>query len=280
MKQLGKIWVFFDGKTKTQSKPLNITQAQALILNLLKQKSTNIYMWTPGWNEWMEMNMFLESEQDFFVLPPSFRNKIDDKTQLITQIKDDKTVLSKTNVLSDEASKAFNNVPNSFTEAMSEPLTKKIDYGYFFPDFRAEQIDININKINKNFSPNTRPDDNMGNVTSVSSDRRDRVRFNFKLEILLVSKSGKTFRSESDNISMGGIKLIDKIPKEFLYMDFNLIIINKLEKDPKKTRIHFNTKCVGDITDPCRLVFVNPDKKNKELLEKLINTYIKQSKAA
>jgi hypothetical protein len=280
MKQLGKIWVFFDGKTKTQSKPLNVTQAQALILNLLKQKSTNIYMWTPGWNEWMEMTMFLDSEQDFFVLPPSFRNKIDDKTQLITQIKDDKTVLSKTNVFSDEATKAFNNAPNSFTEAMSEPLTKKIDYGYFFPDFRAEQIDININKINKNFSPKAPTEANIGNVTSVSSDRRDRVRFNFKLEILLVSKSGKTFRSESDNISMGGIKLIDKIPKEFLYMDFNLIIINKLEKDPKKSRIHFNTKCVGDISDPCRLVFMNPDKKNKELLEKLINTYIKQSKVA
>lgn len=278
MKYPGKIWVFYDSKTKMQSKPLNQTQAQALILNLLKQKTTNIYIWTPGWKEWTEMHLFLESEQDIFVVPPSFKNKIDDKTQLITQISDEKTILSKTQVLNDDATRAFEDSQKTFTEAISNTVTKKVDYGYFFPDFRADQIDLNINKLPRKAS--IKGDQTSSQISSVSNERRDRVRFNFKLEILLVSKSGKTFRSESDNISMGGIKLLDKIPKEFIFSDFNVVIINKLEKDPKKTRIHFNTKCVGDITDPCRLVFVNPDKKNRELLEKLINTYIKQAKTA
>lgn len=279
MKQVGKIWVFYDAKAKSQSKPLNHTQAQALILNLLKQKSTKVYLWTPGWKEWMDMHVFLESEQDMFVVPPSVKNKIDDKTQLINQPQDDKTILSKSHTISDETTLAFETAKNIFTEAeISNTVTKKVDYGYFFPDFRVEQIDLNINKLNKKMVPKN--ESVSPNVKSVTSDRRDKMRFNFKLEILLVSKNGKTFRSESDNISMGGIKLIDKIPKEFLYLDFSVMIINKMEKDPKKATIHFNTKCVGDISDPCRLVFVNPDKKNKELLEKLINSYINSAKSA
>lgn len=280
MKQVGKIWVFYDAKTKTQSKPLNHTQSQALILNLLKQKNTQVYLWTPGWKEWMDMHVFLDSGQDIFVVPPSVKNKIDDKTQLINQNPEDKTQLSKTHLISDDATlAAFETANNTFTEAISgKTSTERVDYGYFFPDFRVEQIDLNINKLSKKIAPkNATPSQN---VSSVSNDRRDKMRFNFKLEVLLVSKNGKTFRSETDNISMGGIKLLEKIPKEFLYMDFSLVIINKLEKDPKKARIHFNTKFVGDIADPCRLIFLNPDKKNKELLEKLINSYIKSAKAA
>lgn len=286
MKQVGKIWVFYDAKTKTQSKPLNHTQSQALILNLLKQKNTQVYLWTPGWKEWMDMHVFLESGQDIFVVPPSVKNKIDDKTQLINQNFDDKTHLSKTHLISDDATvAAFETANNTFTEAIAgNTSTEKVDYGYFFPDFRVEQIDLNINKLSKKIAPknatSAQNSSSASNVSSVSNDRRDKMRFNFKLEVLLVSKNGKTFRSETDNISMGGIKLLEKIPKEFLYMDFSLVIINKLEKDPKKARIHFNTKFVGDISDPCRLVFLNPDKKNKELLEKLINSYIKSAKAA
>lgn len=287
MKQIGKIWVFYDAKTKTQSKPLNHTQSQALILNLLKQKNTQIYLWTPGWKEWCYMFAFLDSEQDIFFVPPSVKKKLDDKTQIINQNFDDKTQLSSSENFSDDATvAAFEKADNTFTEALpNSTVTQKVDYGYFFPDFRVEQIDLNINKLSKKITPkNANPSKNNNNpaqnISSVSNDRRDKMRFNFMLEVLLISKNGKTFRSESDNISMGGIKLIEKIPKEFLYLDFSLVIINKMEKDAKKARIHFNTKCVGDISDPCRLVFLNPDKKNKELLEKLINSYIKLAKTA
>ncbi|MCK6598125.1 MAG: PilZ domain-containing protein [Bdellovibrionaceae bacterium] len=302
MKQQGKIWIFYDAKAKNQTKPLNPTQAQALILNLLKQKNTKIYLWTPGWNEWMEMNIFLESDQDYFVVPPSVKNKIDDKTQLtsfsnektqlISSFDEDKTVFVEATATSVKPLTTHINrtqaaVENSYTKASLENTNpiKKQDYGYFFPDFRIDQIDLNIGKLPKTTFKNKesvqlKPKEEKSDSSTVDSDRRDKVRFNFKLEVLLISKNGKTFKSESDNISLGGIKLVDKIPKDFLCLDFSVTIINRLEKDPKKARIHFNTKFVGDITDPCRLVFVNPDKTNKELLEKLINNYIKQAKTA
>ncbi|MBN8537496.1 MAG: PilZ domain-containing protein [Deltaproteobacteria bacterium] len=284
MKQAGNIWVFYDGNTKTQSKPLSLTQAQALILNLLKLKSKNIFVWTPGKTEWTELNQFLKSKQKFFALPPTFNSEdlvVTDveKTVVdaVTSV-DDKTIVITNQPNLDDTAIAFQEAKNTFTEAHIDDTQKKVDYGYFFPDFKAEQIDLRVNHLVKIISPG--PSSKNSNVASVESDRRDRMRFNFKLEVHLISKTGKTFKSESDNISLGGIKLMDKIPKEYISMDFSLIIINKLEKDSKKARIHFKTKCVGDILDPCRLVFVNPDKKNKELLENMIDSYIKQSKIA
>jgi hypothetical protein len=72
------------------------------------------------------------------------------------------------------------------------------------------------------------------------------------------------------------VKLKDAIPQDFLVSDFSVIINNKLEKDPKKARIHFNSKCVGDVADPKRLVFLNPDQKSQHVLEDMINSYIQQ----
>ncbi len=80
MVQTGKIWIFYDSKNKKQSKPLNLTQAQALILNLAQKKNFQAYIWTPGWQEWVDLKSFLEVDQDYFVVPPSIKKKTLDKT--------------------------------------------------------------------------------------------------------------------------------------------------------------------------------------------------------
>ena len=172
--------------------------------------------------------------------------------------------------------------PN-FTEVKKEDSNKKIDYGYFYPDFKAENIDPDITRLRGRLKSNSFDAHSTGSSfepakadAPISADRRIGIRYNFAIEIILITKKGKTFRSESENISISGVKLKDAIPKEFLISDFTIIIVNKLEKDPKKARIHFNTKCVGDVSDSKRLVFINPDNKTQRALEEMINSYIQQ----
>ncbi len=305
MVQTGKIWIFYDNKNKKQSKPLNLTQAQALILNLAQKKNFQAFIWTPGWDEWIDLKSFLEVDQDYFVVPPSIKKKNMDKTSVtktLTRLKEantttesisvtdnfDKTVL----VPIDPENLMVKEPKGKFTEVKKEVPTQKVDYGYFFPDFRAENIDLDITRLKDRLkvadrrqsdrSEQKKPDSakteavKMETHTSMPADRREGVRYNFAIEIILITKKGKTFRSESENISISGVKLREPIPQEFLFSDFSVIISNKLEKDPKKSRIHFNSKCVGDVTDPRRLVFLNADQKSQRILEDMINTYLQQ----
>lgn len=290
MVQTGKIWIFYDSKNKKQSKPLNLTQAQALILNLAQKKNFQAYIWTPGWDEWLDLKSFLEADQDYFVVPPSIKKKNIDKTSVtktLTRTKELQTNsvrpsitenFDKTVLIPIDPDKLMIEEPKpTFTAVSNEKPSPKIDYGYFFPDFRAENIDLEVNRLKGQLkSTNAKSATKIESTSAIPADRRDGVRYNFAIEVILITKKGKTFKSQSENISTSGVKLVDPIPKEFLVTDFNIIISNKLEKDPKKSRIHFNTKCVGDVTDATRLVFVNPDQKSLAILENMISTYIQQ----
>lgn len=306
MVQSGKIWIFYDSKNKKQSKPLNLTQAQALILNLAQKKNFQAYIWTPGWDEWIDLKSFLEVDQDYFVVPPSIKKKNLDKTSVtktLTRFKETLTTTINTSVTEnfdktlliplDPENAVIKEPQANYTQVSKDKPNQKVDYGYFYPDFKAENIDLDITRLRgglKKGSPNSAAQNANQNQPApqqaapqpakidspVSADRRESIRYNFAIEIILITKKGKTFRSQSDNISISGVKLKDSIPQEFLFADFSVIIANKLEKDPKKARIHFNSKCVGDVSDPKRLVFLNPDQKSQRVLEEMINSYIQQ----
>lgn len=101
MVQTGKIWIFYDSKNKKQSKPLNLTQAQALILNLAQKKNFQAYIWTPGWDEWIDLKSFLEVDQDYFVVPPSIKKKTLDTTSVtktLTRFRESQTQTSSVSV--------------------------------------------------------------------------------------------------------------------------------------------------------------------------------------
>lgn len=292
MLQTGKIWIFYDPKNKKQSKPLNLTQAQALILNLAQKKNFQAYIWTPGWNEWVDLKSFLEADQDYFVVPPSVKKKPLDKTSVtktLTRFRESKTAITTTVadnlektllVPLDPSNLIFKEPKPTFTEVSNEAPNQKIDYGYFYPDFKIENIDLQSKQPKIRLKTASQGHfgtaENIKMQSSVSADRRENIRYNFAIEIILITKKGKTFKSQSENISISGVKLKDAIPREFLMTDFSIIIANKLEKDPKKARIHFNSKCVGDVSDAKRLVFVNPDQKSQSVLEEMISSYIQQ----
>ncbi|MBL7556690.1 MAG: PilZ domain-containing protein [Bdellovibrionaceae bacterium] len=290
MVQTGKIWIFYDSKNKKQSKPLNLTQAQALILNLAQKKNFQAYIWTPGWEEWVDLKSFLEVDQDYFVVPPSIKKKTLDKTSVtktLTRFRESKTAITSVTenfektllVPLDPDNLVVNEPKPTFTEVSKDTPNQKVDYGYFYPDFKAENIDLDITRLKGRLKSAPQGNSQTENVkleSSVSADRRENIRYNFAIEIILITKKGKTFKSQSENISISGVKLREAIPPEFLMTDFSVIISNKLEKDPKKARIHFNSKCVGDVSDPKRLVFLNPDQKSQRVLEDMISSYIQQ----
>jgi hypothetical protein len=290
MVQTGKIWIFYDSKNKKQSKPLNLTQAQALILNLAQKKNFQAYIWTPGWDEWVDLKSFLEVDQDYFVVPPSIKKKNLDKTSVtktLTRFKEAQTSTTHTTVTEnfektllvplDPDNLMVKEPKPTYTEVKKESPNQKVDYGYFYPDFKAENIDPDITRLKTRLKTSGLGQaDPEKKDAAVSADRRESTRYNFAIEIILITKKGKTFKSETQNISITGVKLKDAIPQEFLFSDFSVIVNNKLEKDPKKARIHFNSKCVGDVSDPKRLVFVNPDQKSQRVLEEMISAYIQQ----
>ena len=143
MVQTGRIWIFYDSKNKKQSKPLNLTQAQALILNLAQKKNFQAFIWTPGWDEWLDLKSFLEADQDYFVVPPSIKKKNLDKTSVtktLTRFKDIQNEATQTRVTENfDKTLVVPNDPDhlmvkepksQFTEFKKDAPNKKTDYGY------------------------------------------------------------------------------------------------------------------------------------------------------
>lgn len=264
MKTFGKIWVFYDKKKKKKSKALDLVQAQSIILGLMSKEPERYCLWTPGWNEWVPLNKFLQTEQKYFMITPEASKVVENIEELTIQSKkiedDDRTI-------------ALNSITASITDTITEMIYTKVaaelppqpvngDYGFYHPDFKADQIDLKI-KV-PNFNPESKNE----------SDRRTEVRHNFKMEIIVVSKKGKTFKTFSDNLSLGGTLLQDPLPRDFLNAPFDLIFVNRFEKDPKKSRLYFNGKVVGDFRDPKRLMFLNPEPKTLQQLESMITAYL------
>jgi hypothetical protein len=131
---------------------------------------------------------------------------------------------------------------------------KAVDYEVF--DFHGDHLEM-------------KPKEPEGSSKSLV-EKRGFGRYEFAFEVILVSKGGKSFRTTSQNISMGGTLLEAPIPREFLGTVFDLIIVNKLEPDPKKSRFLFRGKIAGDFNDPRRLTFVDPAKETTEHLAALL----------
>jgi hypothetical protein len=262
LKTTGKIWIIFDAKTRQQSKPMSTLQAQAALLSLNLKDNKRYFMWTPGWTGWQAIKNFLETEQNYFVMAPIPEINTKNKNHRTTDIiDDDKTI--RTDVTDPNVIK-FTEIDTSQKEAPA-----KQNYGYFYEDFNADQIDpdAEINPIN-------------GSNEVHKRDRRVQERHDFKLEVLLINSSGRTFKTYSQNISVGGTLLEDELPREFVRSQFDLILINNFERDPSRGRLHFQGRVVGDFINPRRLMFLETDDHTRRKLIAMILSYAEYQKKA
>ncbi len=272
----GQIWILYHAVLKKQTKPMSTVQMQKLLLSLKLREINEFFIWTPGWIEWQSLISFMKSKQTFFVLsaiPAPPQKKTEEDLPMVDLL--DEQTRSKINdieIYNDSETKEmfveFEGNENFTVVDTSQPIQQKKDeYGYFSGDFKAEDIDVNAAPSLKDNSEGT-----------LGGERRSKTRHNFRLEIVLISKGAKTFKTFSKNISMGGTLLEDPVPKDFLNGEIEMIITNHFEADKNKARLHFRSKIVGDIKNPQRLTFQETNDLMMKKLEALLTAYIGQQK--
>lgn len=269
MKTQGKVWIIYDAEKKRQTKPMSVVQTQVVLLSVSKKNPEKFFIWTPGWKKWQSVKNFLTSDQTYFVTsePPI---PADDDSQVVDT---DRTV---TMIESTPASVTRD---RRYTQVVDgEAPLKQSDYGYYFEDFNAADLDLSQIRKMKPLKSKKKEDTALtspssADGTATGSDRRRDARHNYRIEVVLVSKT-TSFRTYSKNISLSGTLLEDEIPKEFLKKPFDLIILNPFETDPAKSRLLFRAKIVGELTDPRRLMFIEQDVHMTLKLDALLKAYI------
>lgn len=263
MKSEGKIWIIFDVEAHKKTKPLSLVQAQMMILTFKVRNLHHYHIWTPGWSEWQPLLQFLGSNQKYFVQSqppePLLAKERLKHTNINTKVQKD----------SDEKTQKTN---PQFTKVVEAEDLRNIDYGYYYNEVNGD--DLTLSGLPE--KPSVDIIVSRSNLGS-PKDRRAVPRHDFKIEVVLLTKKGTSFRTHSKNISLTGTLLEDEIPKEFIQRPFEMILVNRFEKDPIKCRVHLKCKIIGDIADPRRLMFLEQDKESAAKLGKLINDYITQT---
>lgn len=294
-----RVWIFYDNRKNQESKPLTLTQAQIFILNLRMKDFDQFLIWTPGWVQWMPLGDFLDSEQNVFTSMKIPRPKVLNVKPAKKLIIDDLDTINKASTKKTKRRSAPKNPMNSATAEMESentstssvsiitmtehtnpfPQTESYlitnvdenkpkpaqDYGYYFNDFSIHDVKRMVRK-------------GKSEKSLEDLDRRRHLRGNMRIEVILVSATGVSFRSHSKDVSLGGTLLEDKVPPEYAKHPFDIIFINKFETDQRQSRLLIRGKVVGDVTHPERLVFISPNPETLMRLEKFIHAYAEHAK--
>lgn len=272
MKSEGKIWIIFDAAAGKKTKPMSIVQTQMMILTFKVRNLHQYHIWTPGWSDWQPLIQFLSSNQKYFVQaqpPEPLLHREKQKTSEVT--------VNITN-MTEEKPKIVNHENQKtdpfYTSVVPPDDLRKIDYGYYYNEINGD--DLTLSGI-----PDKPPVEILISRSELGSpkDRRHSTRHDFKIEAILLTKKGSSFRTHSKNISLTGTLLEDEIPKDFFHRQFEMILVNKFEKDPRKSRVHLSGKIIGDLADPRRLIFIEQDDDTARKLGKLINDYLNQQQS-
>lgn len=224
-------------------------------------------IWTTGWQSWQPLRAYLESDQKNFVSTFTVSKTGEDTVK--ATIKD---VLenTKTNfkVKETTATDAFSNI--------------KLDEETISRIVRQEKVENDHKHFNGDeitWSNIKKPDMDFSKITKTKSLERRATRHELKIEVLLISAKGKTFRSRSKNISLSGSLLEDTIPFDYYDTVFDVVIINNHTADPLKARVKLAAKTVGDgLTQ--RIHYNNPTEVQKRALQTLLEDYIELQKQA
>ena len=240
--------------------------AQLFIVSFKKIELRYFVAWTPGWERWLPVPEILKSEASPFSLPPPVGEASeDDKTRERT------TGLSRNSQLTDPHRE------RTFTEISLSGTPPKVEDLEFRPDHVNWEKTPVLPKLKKKGS----------RIIDLSDDdRREYKRFPHRIEIVIMTKKGRSFRSSSQNISIGGALLREAVPAELLREPMDLVIVNPFPDKDTPSHLLFKGRIVGDTKDRRRLMFydVSPEVQRKlsNILEKYKKNYLlhKKKKAA
>lgn len=283
-------WVFYDSFAKIQSNFMTTSDAQASILKMRPQDVERYLIWTGGWQNWQPLKNYLESDQKNFVstFTVSARNGKTEATvkAMIREVLENTqtNAHTRTNAHTQgsfqyKKSKKDDTITKSYSSIrLEEETISRI--------VRQEQAELEISTSDgKNFdvdeitwSKQEKPKLDFSNITHKVMSKRD-IRHVLKIEILLISAKGKTFRSRSKNISLSGSLLEDSIPFDYYDSIFDVVIINTKVKDPSKSRVKLSGSVVSKVGNLSqRIEYVNVTIKQKMDLQFLLEEYIESQK--
>lgn len=272
MSTTGKTWILLDGITKIQSQPLPTEQLQLAILKMNERDWTRFYVWTAGWANWQLLKDFLNSEQRDFALPGAPVSEENVKAHIQAQIQNKnrppQVPVSHPAQEEDTVTKGAHWQPAGKAMTMINTEDTYSDVAnHMQKDFNGDHLDID----NAHHKP---PDPlNFKEINEAYKNRAER--HELKIEILLISQKGKTFKSYSKNISLSGSLLEDNIPFDFYGVQFDLIVVNRNPSNPQNGRVQVRAQTVGDgLTQRTR--FINVTEMQKQRLANLLNDYLSQ----
>ncbi len=275
-----EVWFIFDAESDIQSKPMTVGQVLAHIINLKTSKKKNIYLWKPGWPDWMSLKDFIASQNSNSIglQPPTpsvtFNKSFDQDHASLNPMKLSETIVPSIDTINTSESKVINlekKIDNPYTEvsiAVNSTLSR---------DFNGSELSLEkIKKVKIDFSTRQKlsgKEQDTKEAQIQPEERRKHPRHNFKIEIILMASFG-SFRTHSHDISLSGTQLVDKIPAEFLDQPFDVIIVNPFETNPAIARLILPVKLVGNPSDLWRLQFANQNQNQVSKLSALLNAYI------
>lgn len=275
MKSQGQIWVFFNVKTQQQSHPMPLAQAQVFVLQMKPHDIVKFVAWTPGWNKWVTLKEIIRLFPKHFPTPPNFFQSDRESTEVIDvkhkrssrkvrtksvsgATPDSDSTITHTNT----QSKSFNSHP-SFTKTGFEHTYTEIALHEQPPNFKDQEFLPEEHNWEKTpivpILKKARPDS--------GDERREYRRFPHRIEVVLMTNKGRSFRSSSKNISLGGVMLREPVPSDLLKDVMDIVIVNPFPDE--QTPSHLLIRCrvvVGDLKDRRRLVFYDV---SPEVLQKL-----------
>jgi hypothetical protein len=269
-------WVFYDSIAKIQSNALSKDEAQSAILKIRPQSIDRFFIWTQGWQNWQALKAYLESDQKNFVSTFTISRSNEETIKAATQeIREHTITQTRTSFPKDETITLTGTDTKSYSHILlaEETISRYV---------RAEQAqEIYGHKFNADeltLSNIQKPDLDFSVLTHRNLDKRA-VRHEFKIQVLLISHRGKTFRTYSKNISLSGALLEDTMPFEFYDSLFDIVVISSFSKDPKKARVKLQGKAVvAGANRSQRLQYENPTEDQKNALAGLLEDYIEATK--
>jgi|GEM_PF-5387282 len=263
------LWVLYDSLSKTQSNPIGTYEAQTSILKMGPQQIERFLIWTTGWENWQQLKSYLESDQTHFVSTCTIPIPKTDVETLKAAIKDilEKTQTQTAYKYKKEDTKSFSSI-----HLKEECLSRIVKQ-----EKAAESLDFNGDEIT--WSNIQKPKVDFSKFSKKSLDSRE-ARHELKIEVLLISPKGKSFRSCSKNISLSGSLLEDTIPFDYYDVAFDVVIINSKTKNPLKSRVKLTATAIqsnGGLTQ--RIHYLNPTEKEKASLKILLEDYMAMQKA-
>lgn len=265
-----------------QTQPMPLAQAQIFVLQLPGRDYLKHVAWTPGWSKWVPLKEVLKKYPNYFPTPPPTSLNDTDSTAVIdvmpvrsnkklrpktetASITEPNTKLTKTNTITNHTNPSFTKsaFEHTYTEiALNEQPPNFNDQEFQPGDFDWEKTPV-VPILKQKLKP-------------VSGDeRREYRRFPHRIEVVLMTNKGRSFRSSSKNISLGGVMLREPIPTELMKDLMDIVIVNPFPD--AQTPSHLLVKCriVADSKDRRRLVFYDVSDEVSQKLRTILENYRK-----